>query len=98
MLAYDKDPITGIVRHLDDQCIGCQYCVAGCPFDIPRFDPASKKVYKCTLCVDRVTSGLEPACVVVCPTEALLVGDMNDPEYQPKTDFELGIIEVGGDL
>jgi len=64
----------GIVDFDQEKCIGCQYCVAGCPFDIPRFDPASKKVYKCTLCVDRVSNGLEPACVKACPTGSIRFG------------------------
>jgi formate dehydrogenase iron-sulfur subunit len=68
----------GIVDFDQTKCIGCQYCVTGCPFDIPRFDPASKKVYKCTLCVDRVTSGLEPACVKACPTGSIKYGSTED--------------------
>jgi formate dehydrogenase iron-sulfur subunit len=64
----------GIVDFDQQNCIGCQYCVAGCPFDIPRFDPESKKVYKCTLCVDRVSNGLEPACVKACPTGSIRFG------------------------
>ncbi|CAN5488218.1 formate dehydrogenase subunit beta [soil metagenome] len=64
----------GIVDFNQENCIGCQYCVAGCPFDIPRFDPASKKVYKCTLCIDRVSNGLEPACVKACPTGSIRFG------------------------
>ena len=64
----------GIVDFDQTKCIGCQYCVAGCPFDIPRFDPETKKVYKCTLCVDRVSAGLEPACVKSCPTGAIRYG------------------------
>jgi formate dehydrogenase iron-sulfur subunit len=64
----------GIVDFDQQNCIGCQYCVAGCPFDIPRFDPKSKKVYKCTLCIDRVSNGLEPACVKACPTGSIRFG------------------------
>jgi formate dehydrogenase iron-sulfur subunit len=64
----------GIVDFDQDKCIGCQYCVAGCPFDIPRFDSETKKVYKCTLCVDRVSNGLEPACVKACPTGSIRFG------------------------
>ena len=64
----------GIVNFDQTKCIGCQYCIAGCPFDIPRFDTETKKVYKCTLCVDRVSAGLEPACVKSCPTGAIRYG------------------------
>jgi formate dehydrogenase iron-sulfur subunit len=68
----------GIVDFDQQNCIGCQYCVAGCPFDIPRFDPESKKVYKCTLCIDRVSNGLEPACVKACPTGSIRFGTKED--------------------
>ena len=54
----------GIVDINQDQCIGCQYCVSGCPFNVPRFDRATRTVSKCNMCVDRVESGLEPACVI----------------------------------
>jgi formate dehydrogenase iron-sulfur subunit len=64
----------GIVDFDQEQCIGCQYCIAGCPFDIPRFDPTTKKVYKCTLCIDRVSNALEPACVKACPTGSIKFG------------------------
>ena len=68
----------GIVDFDQSKCIGCQYCVAGCPFDIPRFDQDTKKVYKCTMCVDRVSSSLEPACVKACPTGSILYGSKDD--------------------
>src|SRR5918996_2538304 len=68
----------GIVDFDQEKCIGCQYCVAGCPFDIPRFDQETKKVYKCTLCVDRVSASLEPACVKACPTGSILYGSKAD--------------------
>jgi len=64
----------GIVDFNQQNCIGCQYCVSGCPFDIPKFNPQTKKVYKCTLCSDRVGQGLEPACVKACPTGCLKFG------------------------
>jgi formate dehydrogenase iron-sulfur subunit len=64
----------GIVDFQQENCIGCQYCVSGCPFDIPKFNPATKKVYKCTLCSDRVGAGLEPACIKACPTGCLHFG------------------------
>ena len=64
----------GIVDFQQDQCIGCLYCITGCPFDVPKFNPATRRVYKCTLCVDRVSVGLQPACVKACPTSCLQFG------------------------
>lgn len=64
----------GIVDFQSDKCIGCGYCIAGCPFNIPRLNPDDNRVYKCTLCVDRVTVGQEPACVKTCPTGAIHFG------------------------
>ena len=68
----------GVVDFNQEACIGCQYCVAGCPFDIPRFDTVTRKVYKCTMCVDRIGNGLEPACVKACPTGAIRYGTKAD--------------------
>ncbi len=64
----------GLVDFQQENCIGCGYCIAGCPFDIPRFNTRTKKVYTCTLCVDRVSVGLEPACIKACPTSCLQFG------------------------
>jgi formate dehydrogenase beta subunit len=68
----------GIVDFNQANCIGCQYCVTGCPFNIPKFNPATKKVFKCTLCSDRVSAGLEPACIKSCPTGCLHFGSKDD--------------------
>ena len=68
----------GIVDFQEENCIGCGYCIAGCPFDIPRISKKDKKVYKCTLCSDRVAVGLEPACIKACPTGALVFGTKDD--------------------
>ncbi len=68
----------GIVDFNQANCIGCQYCVTGCPFNIPKFNNATKKVYKCTLCSDRVGAGLEPACIKSCPTGCLHFGSKED--------------------
>ena len=57
-----------------ENCIGCGYCITGCPFDIPRLSAKDSKVYKCTLCSDRVAAGMEPACIKACPTGALQFG------------------------
>src|SRR5690349_4692407 len=68
----------GIVDVNPDACIGCKMCATGCPFDVPRFAPRTDKMAKCTLCVDRVHVGLEPACVKACPTGCLHFGTKDD--------------------
>jgi formate dehydrogenase iron-sulfur subunit len=68
----------GIVDFQQDQCIGCGYCITGCPFDVPKFAVETGRVYKCTLCVDRVGVGLQPACVKACPTSCLQFGTKGD--------------------
>jgi len=64
----------GIVEFDHDKCIGCQYCTIGCPFNVPKFNPTTKKVFKCSLCSDRVEHGLQPACIKSCPTGCLQFG------------------------
>jgi Fe-S-cluster-containing dehydrogenase component/DMSO reductase anchor subunit len=71
--AYDKDPITGIVKHFDDQCIGCQYCIFMCPYDAPKYNPRRGIVRKCDMCSDRLAHGEAPACVQSCPNEAIAI-------------------------
>lgn len=78
--AYDKDPETGIVRHLDDQCIGCQYCVFMCPYDVPRYSPERGIVRKCDMCHDRLAVGEAPACVQSCPNRAISIRTVNKDE------------------
>ena len=68
----------GIVDFNYDNCIGCGYCITGCPFDVPRLNPTTQKVQKCTLCTDRVSVGLEPACIKACPTNCLSFGTRED--------------------
>jgi formate dehydrogenase iron-sulfur subunit len=65
----------GIVDVDPERCIGCQLCETGCPFDVPRYATGSNKMAKCTLCVDRVNVGLEPACIKACPTGCLQFGE-----------------------
>lgn len=64
----------GIVDIHEENCIGCGYCVTGCPFNVPRLAKKDTKAYKCTLCSDRVLVGLEPACAKTCPTGAIVFG------------------------
>jgi formate dehydrogenase iron-sulfur subunit len=68
----------GIVDFQEENCIGCGYCITGCPFNIPRLSEKDNKVYKCTLCSDRVSVGLEPACAKTCPTGAIVFGTKED--------------------
>jgi len=68
----------GIVDFISEHCIGCGYCIKGCPFDVPRISATDNKAYKCTLCSDRVGIGLEPACVKTCPTGAIIFGAKDD--------------------
>ncbi len=73
VLAYEKDPITGIVVHLDDQCIGCSYCVLKCPYDVPKFSERRGIVRKCDMCHSRLAAGEAPACAQACPTHAIKI-------------------------
>jgi formate dehydrogenase beta subunit len=68
----------GIVDVDPERCIGCGLCETGCPFDVPRYALRTNKMAKCTLCVDRVATGLEPACIKACPTGCLQFGHKED--------------------
>ncbi|MDY7092112.1 MAG: 4Fe-4S dicluster domain-containing protein, partial [Acidobacteriota bacterium] len=69
----------GIVDFDKNACIGCKACIAACPYDAIFINPEDHSAEKCNFCTHRLDIGLEPACVVVCPTEAILVGDLEDP-------------------
>jgi ferredoxin len=68
----------GVVDFDKAACIGCKACIAACPYDAIFINPEDHSAEKCNFCAHRLDMGLEPACVVVCPTEAILVGDLND--------------------
>ncbi|MCP4202412.1 MAG: polysulfide reductase NrfD [bacterium] len=68
----------GIVDFDKDICIGCKACIAACPYDAIFINPEDHSAEKCNSCAHRIDMNLEPACVVVCPTEAIMVGDLND--------------------
>ncbi|MCA8982456.1 MAG: 4Fe-4S dicluster domain-containing protein [Planctomycetaceae bacterium] len=84
--AYEKDPVTGIVRHLDDQCIGCKYCTMMCPYEVPRYSERLGIVRKCDMCQQRLSVGEAPACVQACPNEAIAIRLVNKGETEPRLD------------
>ena len=74
---YKRDD--GIVDFDTSRCIGCKSCMQACPYDALYIDPDEHTAQKCNYCVHRVEVGLEPACVVVCPEQAIIPGDLHDP-------------------
>ncbi len=78
--AYEKDPLTGIVYHLDDQCFGCQYCTLACPYGVPKYSDSKGIVRKCDMCRQRLAVNEAPACVQACPHEAISISvvDVDD--------------------
>jgi formate-dependent nitrite reductase membrane component NrfD/ferredoxin len=70
----------GIVDFDTSRCIGCKACLQACPYDAIYIDPEEHVAEKCNFCAHRVDRGLLPACVVVCPTESLTFGDLDDPD------------------
>lgn len=89
----------GIVDFHQENCIGCGYCVTGCPFDVPRISKEDNKAYKCSLCSDRVAVNQAPACAKACPTGAIQFGskeDMKDYAAKRVTDLkERGYEQAG---
>jgi Fe-S-cluster-containing dehydrogenase component/formate-dependent nitrite reductase membrane component NrfD len=69
----------GIVDFDSERCIGCKACMQGCPYDAIYIDEDTSTAAKCNFCAHRVDENLEPACVVVCPTHSIWVGDLDDP-------------------
>jgi anaerobic dimethyl sulfoxide reductase subunit B len=83
-------PVKAIWRRAEDgtvqidraKCVGCRQCAAFCPYQAPQWNSRTMKMEKCTMCFDRIESGLEPACSTICPTGALQFGEW--PEVQKK--------------
>jgi formate dehydrogenase iron-sulfur subunit len=101
---------SGPVVYDYDRCIGCRYCMLACPFKIPKYEWDTNRpwVQKCTFCSERIRDDMPPACVKVCPTEALLFGDygaiLSEGERRLKArpdtyvDHIYGRSEAGGTL
>lgn len=77
---YQLDDGTVLKRVVTEasRCIGCNYCRVACPFDVPGYDQKQGGMFRCTMCVDRTTNGMIPACVKSCNTGALTYGDRSD--------------------
>ncbi len=69
----------GVVDFNDDNCIGCKGCMNACPYDAIYINPETSTAHKCNFCNHRIDQGLEPSCVIVCPTHAIKVADLDDP-------------------
>jgi formate dehydrogenase iron-sulfur subunit len=96
VLAYEKDRVTGIVRHLDDQCIGCSYCVMKCPYEVPRYSTQRGIVRKCDMCSERLAVGEAPACVQACPSEAIRIEIVEQGSV--REDFRGASAAAGGSI
>ena len=89
--AYEKDLVTGIVRHLDDQCIGCQYCLLKCQYDVPKYNAELGIVRKCDMCTERLAEGEAPACVQGCPNGAITIEIVDRVGVGGDVDFLSGL-------
>lgn len=80
--AYTKSPITGVVLHSADACIGCQYCTWNCSYGVPQYNPERGVVGKCDMCHNRLDEGREPACASACPESAIAIEIVNVADWK----------------
>lgn len=90
--AYHKDSVTGIVKHLDDQCFGCRYCELKCPYGVPQYSERLGVVRKCDMCSSRLASGEAPACAQSCPNEAIKIRIVSQDASERALDQNFGPI------
>ena len=76
----------GIIDFDDSRCIGCKSCMNACPYDAIYINPETQTAHKCNFCAHRVEQGLEPSCVIVCPTQSIVAGDLDDPTLAHRHD------------
>jgi len=91
--AYEKIEDTGVVKHLDDQCIGCSYCELKCPYDVPKYNKDLGIVRKCDMCHDRLAEGEAPACVQSCPNGAISIQLITTEEIRANAAKQESIIK-----
>lgn len=84
----------GVVLVDSEYCIGCRYCIQACPYGARYLDPRTKTADKCTFCYHRITKGLLPACVEVCPTEARVFGELEEPASPLRRLMRLSELQV----
>lgn len=96
-----KKTENGPVIYRKELCIGCGYCINACPFGVPKFDEENSVIEKCTFCSERLKEGMEPACVQACPTDTLVLMELDEAqrkatEAEAQGHYTYGLHEVGG--
>lgn len=84
----------GFVLVDPEHCIGCSYCVQACPYGVRFINKETHTADKCTWCYHRISKGLLPACVTVCPTDARMFGDLRDPNSEVAGIFKANTWDV----